>query len=106
MGRKLKRKKILMQRERLLGEQNVLPEPTPVVSNSQKIEELKTKIPEPAVEEPVVLEEPKFETEAEPVEVKKEAPKAQVKKTTKKRAPRKTTMKAKKTTKSNISSKK
>jgi hypothetical protein len=89
-----------------LGEQNVAPEPTLVVDNSQKIEELKTNIPEPIVEEPVVLEEPKFETAAEPVEVKKEAPKAQVKKTTKKRAPRKTTTRAKKTTKSNISSKK
>ena len=106
MGRKAKRARVYARRARLLGEQNVAPEPTLVVDNSQKIEELKTNIPEPVVEEPVVLEEPKFMTEAEPVEVKKEAPKAQVKKTTKKRAPRKTTMKAKKTTKSNISSKK
>ena len=67
-------------------------------SNSQKIEELKTKIPEPIVEEPVVLEEPKFMTEAEPVKVEKEeTPKVEVKKTTKKRAPRKTTTRAKKT---------
>ena len=65
-----------------MGEQNVAPETTLVVDNSQKIEELKTNIPEPAVEEPVVLEEPKFMTEAEPVEVKKEAPKAQLKKKT------------------------
>ena len=99
MGRKAKRKKLLMQRARLLGEQSVSLESTPVISNSQKIEELKTNIPEPAVEEPVVLEEPKFETETAPVEVKKEAPKAQVKKTTRKRAPRKTTTRAKKTSK-------
>ncbi len=92
MGRKAKRAKILARIARLSGEQNVTSEPTPIVDNSQKIEELKTKNPEPAVEEPVVLEEPKFMTEAEPVKVKKEeAPKVEVKKTTKKRAPRKTT---------------
>ena len=95
MGRKAKRARVYARRARLLGEQNVAPEPTLVVDNSQKIEELKTKIPEPAVEEPVVLEEPKFMTEAEPVKVKEEAPKVEVKKKTtrakKKATPRKRT---------------
>ena len=98
MGRKAKRARVYARRARLLGEQNVAPEPTLVVDNSQKIEELKTNIPEPAVEEPVVLEEPKFETEAEPAEVKKEAPKAQVKKKTTRA--RKTTTSRKRKTKS------
>jgi len=109
MGRKAKRARVYTRRARLLGEQNVTPEPTPIVDNSQKIEELKTKIPEPIVEEPLVLEEPKFMTEAEPVKVEKEeAPKVEVKKTTRKRAPRKTTTRAKKTNTKNksISSKK
>ena len=108
MGRKAKRARVYARRARLLGEQNVTPEPTPIVDNSQKIEELKTKIPEPIVEEPVVLEEPKFMTEAEPVKVEKEeAPKVEVKKTTRKRAPRKTTTtRARKTKTKNISSEK
>jgi len=94
MGRKAKRARVYARRARLLGEQNVAPEPTLVVDNSQKIEELKTNIPEPAVEEPVVLEEPKFMTEAEPVKVKEEAPKVEVKKKTtraRKTTPRKRT---------------
>ena len=95
MGRKAKRARVYARRARLLGEQNVAPEPTLVVDNSQKIEELKTNIPEPVVEEPVVLEEPKFMTEAEPVKVKEEAPKVEVKKKTtrakKKATPRKRT---------------
>ena len=66
------------------------------VDNSVMIEELKTKNPEPAIEGPVVLEEPKFMTEAEPVKVVMEEPKVEVKKTKKKRSPRKTTTRAKK----------
>ena len=99
MGRKAKRAKLAARIARLSGELNTTPEPTLAVENSQKIEELKTKNPEPAVEEPTVLEEPKFMTEAEPVKVVAEEPKVEVKKTTKKRAPRKTTAtRAKKTT--------
>jgi len=82
MGRKAKRARVYARRARLLGEQNVAPEPTLVVDNSQKIEELKTNIPEPVIEEPITLEEPKFMTEAEPVKVKEEAPKVEVKKKT------------------------
>ena len=96
MGRKAKRARVYARRARLLGEQNVVSEPSLVVDNSQKIEELKTNIPEPVIEEPITLEEPKFMTEAEPVEVKKEAPKAQVKKKTtraRKATPRKRTTK-------------
>jgi hypothetical protein len=92
MGRKAKRLKIAARIARLTGEQETAPQPTLVAENSQKIEELKTKIPEPVIEEPITLEEPKFMTEAEPVKVEeKEAPKIQVKKTTKKRTPRKKT---------------
>jgi len=96
MGRKAKRAKILARIARLTGEQETAPQPT-LVENSQKIEELKTKNPEPAVEEPVVLEEPKFMTEAEPVKVVTKEPKVEVKKTTRKRAPRKTITRARKT---------
>jgi len=107
MGRKAKRARILARIARLKGEQATTPQPTLVAENSQKIEELKTKIPEPVVEEPTTLEEPKFMTEAEPVKVEeKEAPKVQVKKITKKRTPRRTTTRARKTSSKSISSKK
>jgi len=107
MGRKAKRARILARIARLTGEQETAPQPTLVAENSQKIEELKTKIPEPVVEEPTTLEEPKFMTEAEPVKVEeKEAPKVQVKKITKKRTPRRTTTRARKTSSKSISSKK
>jgi hypothetical protein len=106
MGRKAKRLKIAARIARLTGEQETAPQSTLVAENSQKIEELKTNIPEPVVEESTTLEEPKFMTEAEPVEVKEEAPKIQVKKTIKKRAPLKTTTRARNTKKKNISSKK
>tara|TARA_Y100000034_G_scaffold128667_1_gene183723 strand:- start:712 stop:1044 length:333 start_codon:yes stop_codon:yes gene_type:complete len=96
MGRKAKRARLSARIARLTGEQETASRPT-LVENSQKIEELKIKNPEPVIEEPVTLEEPKFMTEAEPVKVEeKEAPKVQVKKTTKKRTPRKTTTRAKK----------
>jgi len=92
MGRKAKRLKIAARIARLTGEQETAPRPTLVAENSQKIEELKTNIPEPVVEEPTTLEEPKFMTEAEPVKVEeKEAPKVEVKKTIKKSTPRKRT---------------
>ena len=97
MGRKAKRARLSARIARLTGEQETAPQPTLVAENSQKIEELKTKNPEPAVEEPTVLEEPKFVTEAEPVKVVTEEPKVEVKKTTRKRAPRKTTTRARKT---------
>ena len=88
MGRKAKRARLSARIARLTGEQTT-PEPT-LVENSQKIEELKTKNPEPVIVEPVTLEEPPFVVEAPEVEVKKT--------TTKKRAPRKkTTTRARKT---------
>ena len=96
MGRKAKRARMLARIARLSGEQETAPAPT-LVENSQKIEELKTKNPEPVIEEPVVLEEPSFTTETEPVEVVSEEPKVEVKKITRKRAPRKTTTRARKT---------
>ena len=105
MGKRNKRARTMLRKANILGEtispevarrygiESLLPQKT----NTEKIEELKTKNPEPIVEEPVVLEEPKFMTEAEPVKVVSEEPKVEVKKTTKKRAPRKTTTRAKKT---------
>lgn len=90
MGRKAKRARTLARIARLSGEQETAPGPGLAAENSQKIEELKTKNPEPVIEEPVTLEEPKFMTEAEPVKVVVEEPKVQVKKTTNK-APRKNT---------------
>ena len=116
MGKRNKRARTILKKASILGE-DISPEVArrygiesllPQKTNSQKIEELKTKIPEPIVEEPVVLEEPKFMTEAEPVKVEKEeAPKVEVKKTTRKRAPRKTTTtRARKTKTKNISSEK
>lgn len=99
MGKRKKRARTLLKRASILGEE-ISPEVArrygiesllPQKTNTEKIEELKTKIPEPIVEEPVVLEEPKFMTEAEPVKVVTEEPKVEVKKTTRKQAPRKTT---------------
>jgi len=90
MGRKAKRARLSARIARLTGETNATSEPTLVAENSQKIEELKTKNPEPVIVEPVTLEEPPFVVEAPEVEVKKT--------TTKKRAPRKkTTTRARKT---------
>ena len=107
MGKRNKRARTLLKKASILGEKispevarrygidNKLPQKT----NTEKIEELKTNIPEPVIEESITLEEPKFMTEAEPVKVEeKEAPKIQVKKTTNKRTPRKkTTTRARKT---------
>ena len=114
MGKRNKRARTLLKKASILGEE-ISPEVArrygiesllPQKTNSQKIEELKNKNPEPIKEEPVVLEEPKFMTEAEPVKVVAEEPKVEVKKTTKKRAPRKTTTRARKTKTKNISSEK
>ncbi len=115
MGKRNKRARTILKKASILGEE-ISPETArrygitdllPKKTNTEKIEELKTKIPEPVVEEPTTLEEPKFMTEAEPVKVEeKEAPKVQVKKITKKRTPRRTTTRARKTSSKSISSKK
>ena len=99
MGKRNKRARTILKKASILGEE-ISPEVArrygiesllPQKTNTEKIEELKTKNPEPIIEEPVVLEEPKFVTEAEPVKVVAEEPKVEVKKTTRKQAPRKTT---------------
>ena len=99
MGKRNKRARTILKKATILGEE-ISPEVAmrygidkrlPQKTNSEKIEELKTKKPEPVVEEPVVLEEPKFMTEPEPAEVV-----VKVKKTVKKQAARKTTTRAKK----------
>ena len=104
MGKRNKRARTILKKATILGEE-ISPEVAmrygidkrlPQKTNSEKIEELKTKKPEPVVEEPVVLEEPKFMTEPEPAEVVVEEPKVKVKKTVKKQAARKTTTRAKK----------
>ena len=105
MGKRNKRARTILKKASILGEE-ISPEVArrygiekllPQKTNTEKIEELKTKNPEPIIEEPVVLEEPKFVTEAEPVKVVAEEPKVEVKKTTRKRAPRKTTTRTRKT---------
>ena len=115
MGKRNKRARTILKKASILGEE-ISPEVArrygiesslPQKTNTEKIEELKTKIPEPVIEEPVTLEEPKFMTEAEPVKVEEEeAPKVEVKKTTRKRAPRKTTTRARKSKTKSISSEK
>jgi hypothetical protein len=109
MGKRNKRARTILRKASILGEE-ISPEVArrygidsllPQKTNSQKIEELKTKNPEP------ITEEPKFMTEADTVKVeKKEAPKAEVKKTTRKRATRKTTTRTRKTKSKSISSEK
>ena len=96
MGKRNKRARTLLKKATMLGEE-ISPETArrygiadllPQKTNTEKIEELKTKNPEPVIEEPVTLEEPTFVVEA---------PKVEVKKTTKrKRTPRRTTTRAKK----------
>ena len=79
MGKRSKRARTLLKKATMLGEE-ISPEVArrygitdllPKKTNTEKIEELKTKNPEPVIEEPVTLEEPSFVVEAPKVEVKK-----------------------------------
>jgi hypothetical protein len=84
MGKRNKRARTLLKKATMLGEE-ISPETArrygiadllPQKTNTEKIEELKTKNPEPVIEEPVTLEEPTFVVEAPKVEVKKKTTRA------------------------------